>query len=944
MDEKLVVIGAKENNLKNISVTLPRNKFIVFTGVSGSGKSTLAFDTIFAEGERKFMESLSSYARQFLGQMEKPNVTRIDGLSPCIAIDQKTTSQNPRSTVGTITEIYDYFRLLFANIGRPYCPNCNRIIEKQSIDQIMNSVLSYGDGTKIVISSPMVVGKKGAFASDFEKLRKSGYSKVNVDGKILSLDDDIVLDKNKKHDISVVIDRVILKPESYSRIAESIETALKLSDGKAVVSHDDKEELYSNKFACPECGFSFSEISPRLFSFNTPYGACKTCAGLGIKKEIDANLVIGDRRRSLREGACTVSGWNLSSSDFTKVYFNALSKYYGFSLDTPFKDLSKDIQNMILYGNNGEELEIEYKSGTFVGSYIKSFEGVIPNLERRFRTTTSEYTKQEISKYMKDMPCEGCHGQRLNREALSVKIGDKNIFEVTDMSIAKIKEFLSNVELTEEQKIIAKDVLKEINARLDFLLNVGLDYLTLTRSASTLSGGEAQRIRLATQIGSGLVGVLYVLDEPSIGLHQRDNLKLIATLKNLRDLGNTLIVVEHDEDTIRNADYIVDIGPYAGVHGGEVVAEGTFQQILKSKKSLTAKYLRKELEIPIPSARRKGNGNYLEVIGAKQNNLKNINVKFPLGELICITGVSGSGKSSLVNEILFPALSNRLNGSKLTEGKYDDILGLEYVDKVICIDQTPIGRTPRSNPATYTGLFNYIRDLFANTPDAKARGYKSGRFSFNVAGGRCEACEGNGTKQIEMYFLPDVSVPCEVCHGKRYNKETLEVKYKGKSIYDVLEMTVEDALTFFENLPSLKNKLKNLYDVGLGYIKLGQSATTLSGGEAQRVKLATELAKIGTGKTVYILDEPTTGLHSYDVDKLVCILQRLVAEGNTVIVIEHNLDVIKVADHIIDLGPEGGDGGGTILVAGTPEQVAEEPNSYTGHFLRQILAEQKIKK
>ncbi|HAJ77863.1 MAG TPA: excinuclease ABC subunit A, partial [Clostridiales bacterium] len=698
MDEKLVVIGAKENNLKNISVTLPRNKFIVFTGVSGSGKSTLAFDTIFAEGERKFMESLSSYARQFLGQMEKPNVTRIDGLSPCIAIDQKTTSQNPRSTVGTITEIYDYFRLLFANIGRPYCPNCNRIIEKQSIDQIMNSVLSYGDGTKIVISSPMVVGKKGAFASDFEKLRKSGYSKVNVDGKILSLDDDIVLDKNKKHDISVVIDRVILKPESYSRIAESIETALKLSDGKAVVSHDDKEELYSNKFACPECGFSFSEISPRLFSFNTPYGACKTCAGLGIKKEIDANLVIGDRRRSLREGACTVSGWNLSSSDFTKVYFNALSKYYGFSLDTPFKDLSKDIQNMILYGNNGEELEIEYKSGTFVGSYIKSFEGVIPNLERRFRTTTSEYTKQEISKYMKDMPCEGCHGQRLNREALSVKIGDKNIFEVTDMSIAKIKEFLSNVELTEEQKIIAKDVLKEINARLDFLLNVGLDYLTLTRSASTLSGGEAQRIRLATQIGSGLVGVLYVLDEPSIGLHQRDNLKLIATLKNLRDLGNTLIVVEHDEDTIRNADYIVDIGPYAGVHGGEVVAEGTFQQILKSKKSLTAKYLRKELEIPIPSARRKGNGNYLEVIGAKQNNLKNINVKFPLGELICITGVSGSGKSSLVNEILFPALSNRLNGSKLTEGKYDDILGLEYVDKVICIDQTPIGRTPRSNP------------------------------------------------------------------------------------------------------------------------------------------------------------------------------------------------------------------------------------------------------
>ena len=937
MEEKLVVVGAKENNLKNLSVTLPRNKFIVFTGVSGSGKSTLAFDTIFAEGERKFMESLSSYARQFLGQMEKPNVTRIDGLSPCIAIDQKTTSQNPRSTVGTITEIYDYFRLLFANIGKPYCPNCNRLIEKQSIDQIMNSVLSYGDGTKLIISSPMFVGKKGTFINEFEKLRKSGYSRVDVDGKIFSLDEDIVLDKNKKHNISVVIDRVILKSENYSRIAESIEIALKLSDGKAVINHNDVEELFSNKFACPECGFSFSEISPRLFSFNTPYGACKTCAGLGIKKEIDANLVIGDRRRSLREGACTVSGWNLSSSDFTKVYFNALSKYYNFSLDTPFKDLPKDIQDMILYGNNGEELEIEYKSGTFVGSYIKSFEGVIPNLERRFRTTTSEYTKQEIGKYMKDMPCECCHGQRLNKEALSVKIGGKNIFEVTDMSIAKIKQFLSNVKLTEEQQLIGKDVLKEINARLDFLLNVGLDYLTLTRSASTLSGGEAQRIRLATQIGSGLVGVLYVLDEPSIGLHQRDNLKLISTLKNLRDLGNTLIVVEHDEDTIRNADYIVDIGPYAGIHGGEVVAEGTFEQILKSKQSLTAKYLRKELEIPIPSERRKGNGNYLEVIGAKQNNLKNISVKFPLGELICITGVSGSGKSSLVNEILYPALSNRLNGSKLTEGRYEDILGLENVDKVICIDQTPIGRTPRSNPATYTGLFNYIRDLFANTPDAKAKGYKSGRFSFNVAGGRCEACEGNGTKQIEMYFLPDVSVPCEVCHGKRYNKETLEVKYKGKNIYDVLEMTVENALSFFENLPSLRNKLKNMYDVGLGYIKLGQSATTLSGGEAQRVKLATELAKIGTGKTVYILDEPTTGLHSYDVDKLVGILQRLVAEGNTVIVIEHNLDVIKVADYIIDLGPEGGDGGGTIIATGTPEKIAEEPNSYTGHFLKEIL-------
>ena len=941
MNDELVVIGAKENNLKNISVTLPRNNLIVFSGVSGSGKSTLAFDTIFAEGERKFMESLSSYARQFLGQMEKPNVTRIDGLSPCIAIDQKTTSQNPRSTVGTVTEIYDYFRLLYANIGTPFCPNCGRLIQKQSIDQIMNTVLSYGDGTKVIVSSPFVTGKKGTFQKDFEKFRKSGYTRVDVDGKIYSLDEEITLDKNKKHTISVVIDRLVLRDDNISRLTESIETALKLSNGKVVINHDEKDDLFSNNFACPECGFSFSEISPRLFSFNTPYGACHTCAGLGMKKEIDASLVIGDRRRSLRQGACTVTGWNLSVGDFTKTYFNALSKKYGFSLDTPFVDLPKDIQNMILYGNNGEELELEYKSGSFVGTYIKSFEGVIPNLERRFRTTTSEWTKAEIAKYMKDSPCEECGGRRLNKEALSVKINGKDIFELTSMSIGKLKAFLQNVVLTDEQKIIAKDVLKEINARLDFLINVGLDYLTLSRSASTLSGGEAQRIRLATQIGSGLVGVLYVLDEPSIGLHQRDNLKLITTLKNLRNLGNTLIVVEHDEDTIRSADYIVDIGPYAGARGGNVVAQGTLEDILKSPDSLTAKYLRKELEIKIPEKRRKGNGKILTVVGAKQNNLKNINVDFPLGKLVCVTGVSGSGKSSLINEILYPVLANRLNGAKEVEGSYDDILGTENVDKVICIDQTPIGRTPRSNPATYTGLFGYIRDLFAATPDAKARGYKSGRFSFNVKGGRCEACEGNGTKEITMYFLPDVSVPCEVCDGKRYNRETLEVKYKGKSIYDVLEMTVEDALVFFENLPSLKNKLQNLYDVGLGYIKLGQSATTLSGGEAQRVKLATELSKIGTGKTVYILDELTTGLHSYDVDKLTQILQRLVAEGNTVIVIEHNLDVVKIADHIIDLGPEGGEGGGTIVATGTPEQVAEVPESYTGHFLKEILKENK---
>ena len=937
MNDKIVITGAKENNLKNIDLEIPRNKLVVFTGVSGSGKTTLAFDTIFAEGERKFMESLSSYARQFLGQMEKPNVEHIDGLSPCIAINQKTTSQNPRSTVGTVTEIYDYFRLLFANLGTPYCPNCHTPIKKQTIDQIINSVLTYSENSKIIISSPVVVGKKGTFAKELVGYRKSGYSKVDIDGNIYDLDEEISLDKNKRHNISVVIDRLLLKRENQSRITESIETALKLSGGKVVVNHDGVDELYSDTFACPICGYSYSEIAPRMFSFNTPYGACPTCNGLGVKKEIDPALVIGDRRRSLNQGACTVTGWNLSVGDFTKTYFKALSQRYNFSLDTPYMDLPKDIQDMILYGNNGEELELEYRSGTFVGSYIKSYEGIIPNLKRRFIQTTSEWTKQEIAKYMTDNFCDDCGGARLNKEALNVRIANKNIHELTSMSVKDIKTFLENLELTEQQKIISKDVLKEINNRLDFLINVGLDYLTLSRTATTLSGGEAQRIRLATQIGSGLVGVLYILDEPSIGLHQRDNEKLISTLKNLRDLGNTVIVVEHDEDTMKSADYLVDIGPYAGVHGGEVVACGTPDEVMKNSDSVTAKFLRGELKIEIPQKRRQGNGQYLTIIGAKQNNLKNITVNFPLGKFVAITGVSGSGKSSLVNEILYPSLANRLNGSKEVEGKYDEIKGVENVDKVICIDQAPIGRTPRSNPATYTGLFTYIRDLFANTPEAKARGYKSGRFSFNVSGGRCEACQGDGIKKIEMYFLPDVYVPCDVCGGKRYNRETLEVKYKGKNIYEILEMTVEDALHFFDNLPQLKNKLQNLYDVGLGYIKLGQSATTLSGGEAQRVKLATELSKIGTGKTVYILDEPTTGLSSYDVDKLIAILQRLASKGNSVIVIEHNLDVIKVADHIIDLGPEGGDNGGTIIAEGKPEDIIKSSKSYTGQFLKKVF-------
>ncbi len=938
MKDFLVVKGARENNLKDVEVTIPRDKLVVFTGLSGSGKSTLAFETIYAEGQRRYVESLSSYARMFLGQMEKPDVDYIEGLSPAISIDQKSTSHNPRSTVGTVTEIYDYFRLLFARIGVPHCPICGKEIVRQTVDQISDKVLSLDEGKKILVNAPVVRGKKGEFAKNFESYKKSGFARVEVDGIVYDLSEDIFLDKNKKHNVSVVVDRLVVKEGVEKRLSDSLETAIKLADGLVEIEVvGDGKTLYSTKYSCSDCGVSIEEIEPRLFSFNNPFGACPECHGLGFKNEINEALVVKDYNKTLREGAMTVSGWNLDSGKMTQMYFNSLSKHYGFSLDVPVKDLPQEVVNMLLYGNNGEKILMEYGTKTFSGSYYGAWEGIIPNLKRRYNETTSDYTKSEIEKYMTVEPCHVCNGKRLKKEALSVTVGEKNIAELTDLSIVHLYDFIDKLELNHTQTLIAKPILKEIKARLNFLIDVGLGYLTLSRNASTLSGGEAQRIRLATQIGSGLTGVLYILDEPSIGLHQRDNEKLLKTLKHLRDLGNTLIVVEHDEDTMRSADFIVDIGPKAGVHGGEVVATGSVEDIMNEPRSITGDYLSGRRKIEVPKNRKEPDGRWLKVYGASQNNLKNLDVKIPVGLITSVTGVSGSGKSSLVNEIIYPYLANNLNKAKVRQGKFDKIEGLEHFDKIIAIDQSPIGRTPRSNPATYTGVFSPIRELFAQSTDAKERGYKAGRFSFNVSGGRCEHCEGDGIIKIEMHFLPDMYVPCEVCKGKRYNRETLQVKYKGKNISDVLEMTVDEACEFFKPINSIYNKIKTLQDVGLGYIKLGQSSTTLSGGEAQRVKLATELSKRATGKTLYVLDEPTTGLHSYDVQKLCGVLTRLQEAGNTVLIIEHNLDVIKLSDYIIDLGPEGGDGGGTLVAEGTPEQVALVENSYTGNFLKKLL-------
>lgn len=937
MQNFIKITGAKENNLKNISVEIPREKLVVFTGVSGSGKSTLAFDTIFAEGQRRYVESLSSYARMFLGQMQKPDVEKIEGLSPAISIDQKTTNNNPRSTVGTVTEIYDYFRLLFARTGVPHCPNCGREIRRQTVDEIADKIMAMGEGARVYINAPVVRGRKGEFKKELDGFRKSGYVRVEIDGSNYELGEEIKLDKNIKHTISVVVDRLIVKDGIQKRLTDSLETAIKLAGGLVACRSGETETLFSTKYACPDCGISIEELEPRLFSFNNPYGACDECKGIGFKKEISEELILGDTSRSLNQGALCISGWNLDSSKFTQMYFRALSKKYKFSLDTPIKDLPRDIIDILLYGNHGEKLDLEYSTRTFQGQYQSSFEGVICNLERRYAETTSDYTKSEIEKYMVTKPCSTCGGKRLKKEALAVTVGGKNIYELCEMSIENLYAFVEKLDLGTATPI-GEPILKEIKARLNFLRNVGLNYLTLSRTAATLSGGEAQRIRLATQIGSGLTGVLYILDEPSIGLHQRDNEKLLSALKNLRDLGNSVIVVEHDEETIRSADFILDIGPKAGVHGGEVVACGTVEDVMASPRSITGDYLSGRRKIEIPAVRNAVGSNWLTVSGAKQNNLKNVDVSFPVGLLTVVTGVSGSGKSSLINEIVYPALANRLNGARAVEGKYDDISGVSNFDKVIAIDQSPIGRTPRSNPATYTGAFTSIRELFAASNDAKERGYNAGRFSFNVSGGRCEHCQGDGIIKIEMHFLPDVYIPCEVCKGTRYNRETLAVKYKGKNINDVLEMTVDEAVTFFENIPRIYSKVKSLQDVGLGYIKLGQPATTLSGGEAQRVKLATELCKRSTGRTVYILDEPTTGLSSYDVDKLISILCKLRSGGNTIIVIEHNLDVIKVADYIVDLGPEGGDGGGTVVAKGTPEEVAKVKKSYTGQFLKRILS------
>ena len=940
MHSHIYVKGARVNNLKNIDVAIPRDKLVVLTGLSGSGKSSLAFDTIYAEGQRRYVESLSSYARMFLGQMEKPDVDYIDGLSPAISIDQKTTSKNPRSTVGTVTEIYDYLRLLWARVGTPHCPICGKEIKQQTIDQIIDQVLALPEATRIQVMAPVIRGKKGEHAKIFEDARKSGYVRCRVDGIAYDLSEEIKLEKNKKHDIEIVVDRLVIREDINRRLTDSVEVASNLAGGLVVINivGEDRDILFSQNYACEDCGVSIEELSPRMFSFNNPFGACPTCMGLGSQMKIDPDMIIPNKDLSIVEGAITASGWNNIKSDgISRMYFDALAKKYKFKLNTPIKDLPKEVLDVILYGTNGEKLTLHYDQPRGQGTLYQPFEGIVNNLERRYRETQSDAMKRELEECMSQCPCPTCQGKRLKKESLAVTVGGLDIDTYCRKSVDEALEFIDQLELNPTQTMIAERILKEIKNRLGFLRSVGLQYLTLSREAGSLSGGESQRIRLATQIGSSLMGVLYILDEPSIGLHQRDNDMLLKTMKDLRDLGNTLLVVEHDEDTMRAADYIVDIGPGAGVHGGEVVACGTPEEVMACENSLTADYLTGRRKIPVPKERRKGNGKYLKVVGAAEHNLRHIDVTFPLGTFTCVTGVSGSGKSSLVNEILFKKLGADLNRTKTRAGKHDRIEGEEYLDKVINIDQSPIGRTPRSNPATYTGLFNDIRELFASTPDAKSRGYGPGRFSFNTRGGRCEACTGDGLLKIEMHFLPDIYVPCEVCKGKRYNRETLEVRYKGKNIYEVLEMTVDEAMPFFENLPRIYNRLKTLEEVGLGYVKLGQPSTELSGGEAQRVKLATELSKRSTGKTIYILDEPTTGLHSYDVHRLIEVLQKLVDAGNTVVVIEHNLDVIKTADHVIDLGPEGGDGGGTIVCAGTPEEVAACPQSYTGQYLKKLL-------